>query len=243
MTAPRLQPPVFELGLKAWVYGRAALDLALAADKLSAQYQVTVILAPQSVDIAPIAQATEHLRVFAQHADPIPVGPGHGTVLPEAAQAAGAAGIQVNHVEKPVSLRDLSATVARAQALGMQSLVYADSPQQAAALAALGPDLILAEPPHLIGGDQSVANNRRFIEETCAAVRAVAPDVRVLNSAGIRTARDAAAVIEAGADGTGTTSGVVRAQDPVAALEAMLRAVREAWDKRPATTFSDPRKQ
>lgn len=230
---PPIAAPVFELGLKAYVYGQAAVDLAVAADRLSEQYGVTVILAPQSVDLAAVAGATRRLLVFAQHVDPVAVGRGHGTVLAEAVKAAGGAGVQLNHVEKRVSFSDLADGLRRAHEVGLAGLVYADSPEQAAALAHLGPELILAEPPDLIGTDQSVAAaNRAFIARTVEAVRAVDPSILVLNSAGIRTGDDAAAVIRAGADGTGTTSGVVKADNPAKALEAMLRAVRQAWDER-----------
>lgn len=230
----RIMPPVFELGLKAYVYGQAAVALAIAADRLSQKHGVTVILAPQSVDLAAVAGATQHLLVFAQHVDPIPIGRGHGTVLAEAVEAAGGVGVQLNHMERRVSFSDLAEGIARAHAVGLAALVYADSPRQAAALAHLEPDLILAEPPELIGTEQSVAAaNQAFIAQSVEAVRAVDEEILVLNSAGIRTGADAAAVIQAGADGTGATSGVVKAPDPVAALDAMLQAVRQAWDERP----------
>jgi pyridoxal biosynthesis lyase PdxS len=39
-------------------------------------------------------------------------------------------------------------------------------------------------------------------------------------------------VIKAGADATGTTSGIMKAVDPEAMMEEMISAVRSAWDER-----------
>ena len=53
----------------------------------------------------------------------------------------------------------------------------------------------------------------------------------MLQAAGIKCAQDVYNVIRAGADATGTTSGVMRAEDPEAAMEEMIAAVRRAWDE------------
>ena len=50
-------------------------------------------------------------------------------------------------------------------------------------------------------------------------------------AAGIKCGQDVYNVIRAGADATGTTSGVMRAEDPEAAMEEMISAVRRAWDE------------
>jgi triosephosphate isomerase len=51
----------------------------------------------------------------------------------------------------------------------------------------------------------------------------------VLNSAGIRTGDDVAEIIRLGAEATGSTSGVLAAEDPVKKLEEMLEALRDTW--------------
>jgi hypothetical protein len=38
-------------------------------------------------------------------------------------------------------------------------------------------------------------------------------------------------MVELGIGATGTTSGITRAEDPIAQTWAMLRAMREAWDR------------
>ncbi|WP_372934689.1 triose-phosphate isomerase, partial [Mariniphaga sediminis] len=86
------------------MYGERILKLALAADKASEKYDVRIIFTPQYTDIQMLAEATEHLLVFAQHMDPLPVGRGLGSVLPEAVKAAGAVGVMLNHAERPMTV-------------------------------------------------------------------------------------------------------------------------------------------
>ncbi|NQU12196.1 triosephosphate isomerase [bacterium] len=225
-----LQPPLFELGLKGYLYGRRALELARAADRISREHGVPIIFDPQHVDIPAVAQATTELLVFAQHMDPVEPGRGAGWVLAEALKEAGAHGTLLNHVEHRLTLSDIARSIHRADAVGLLTLVCADSPEEAAAIAALEPNMILAEPPDLIGTGRSVAReNREFITRSRELVRRVNPEIIVFNSAGIRTPEDVADVIRAGADATGTTSGVVKADDPARQLEEMVKALKGAW--------------
>ena len=62
-------------------------------------------------------------------------------------------------------------------------------------------------------------------------VRAIDPRIRVLHGAGISGPKDVTEIVAMGAEATGCTSAVVKAADPAAALEAMIRAMREAWDR------------
>jgi len=115
--------------------------------------------------------------------------------------------------------------------VGLATLVCADTPEEAAALAHLEPNIILAEPPALIGSTGAGAAGREWVARTNELVRAVNPRIRVLHSAGIRGPQDVADIVLLGAEATGCTSAVVKAEDPGAMLEAMIRAMREAWDK------------
>lgn len=227
-----LRPPIFEVGLKGYLYGDEALALAKAADRISIKYDVPIIFDPQHVDIPAIARETERLLVFAQHADPMEVGPGNGHVLLEALKQAGATGTLLNHAERRLKLSDIAQTINRADEVGMATVVCADSPDEAAAIAQLGPNIILAEPPELIGTGQAVGSqNREFADQTVRKLKSVNPDVIVFLSAGIRTAEDVAEVMRLGAEGTGATSGIVKAKDPVKAMEGMVRAMKEAWEE------------
>lgn len=228
----KLLPPLFEIGLKGYLYGEKALELAQAADRLSKKYGVTIIFDPQYVDIGIIARETKHLLVFAQHMDPVQIGRGVGAILPEALKAAGATGVLLNHVERRLTLSDIARTIKRADEVGLCSLVCADSPQEAAAIAQLQPNMILAEPPDLIGTGRSVAKeNRAFISESIRLVKKVDPEIIVFNSAGIRAAEDVADVIRAGAEGTGATTGILKAENPIQQMEEMIAALKHTWQE------------
>lgn len=228
--SPRLEPPVFEMGLKGYTYGAEAVRLAVAADRLAADLGVTIVFDPQHVDIPAVVRATEHILVFAQHMDPVTVGRGAGSVLPEGLLEAGAVGTLLNHAERRLTLADIAATIRRARGLGMSTIVCADSPEEAAAVAMLGPDVVLAEPPDLIATDRSAATEIPwFVERAAEMVRRVDPDILVMCGAGVRTPDDAARMIRLGVDGTGSTSAILRADDPVATMTAMIEAVRAAW--------------
>ena len=227
-----IRPPFFELGPKAFLYGKAALELALAADRLAERYDVDIIYTPQSVDLRMIAAAVKRVLVFAQHMDPLEPGKGVGSVLPEAVKEAGAAGVLLNHAERRLSLSDLARTVERAREVGLATLVCADDAAQALAAAQLGPDIILAEPPGLIGAAGGGVEARDYVRRINESIRAVDPGIRVLHGAGIAGPEDVRAMIALGAEATGCTSAVVRAPDPAKMLEMMIQALREAWDAR-----------
>ena len=97
-----IKAPFFEIGPKSYLYGDEILELAKAADAASEKYGVDIIFTCPVVDIRRVKENTKHIHVFAPHMDPIPVGRGLADILPESLVAAGAEGVMLNHVEKPV---------------------------------------------------------------------------------------------------------------------------------------------
>jgi len=225
-----LRPPLFEIGLKGYLYGKAALELAKEADRLSRKYNIGIIFDPQYSDISLIARETQNIYVFSQHMDSIKPGRGIGSVLPEALKSAGATGTLLNHAEKRITLSEISKSIKRADEAGLATLVCADSPEEAAAIAHLRPNMILAEPPDLIGSSKTVG--KRFIEKTMLLVKSIDPEIIVFNSAGIKTSRDVREVIMLGAEGTGSTSGILKAKDPFRIMEEMISALKDAWQEK-----------
>jgi triosephosphate isomerase len=204
--------------------------LAVEADRLAAELGVSVIFDPQAVDIPAVAAATSRVLVFAQHMDPVTPGRGVGLVLAEALRDAGAVGTLLNHSEKPMTVGELRRAIERARATGLFTLVFADSPAEAAALAHLGPDIVLAEPPELIATGISAGNvMASFVAQTVAAVKAVDPAILVMSGAGVNGPDDVDRILRLGLDGTGSSSGILRAPDPVATMRAMLEATARAW--------------
>ena len=118
-----IKPPFFEVGPKAYLYGDDMLRLAKAIDRAAIKYDVDVIVTPQYTDIRLLAENTERILVFAQHMDYLTPGRGLGSVLPEAVKAAGAVGVMLNHAEKKLTLPEIEKTIARADEVGLATIV------------------------------------------------------------------------------------------------------------------------
>jgi triosephosphate isomerase len=228
----RFRPPVFEIGLKGYAWGAEAVRLARAADRIAADLGVAIVFDPQAVDIPAVARETRHLLVFSQHLDPITPGRGVGAMLAEAIREAGADGAMLNHSERPMTLGDIAGAIRRAREVGLATMVYADSPEEAAAVAMLGPDIVLAEPPELIATSRSAATEMRaFVERSVELVARVDPLIVVMCGAGIQTPDDVVRMMELGVGGTGSTSGILRAPDPTAQMRAMVTAMHDTWTR------------
>ena len=225
----KIRAPYFEIGPKCFMWGERMLKLAKAVDKIAAKYDLDVILTPQYADIRLIAENTERVHVYAQHMDSLYPGRGLGSVLPESIKDAGAVGVMLNHAEKKLTLDEIRATIARADEVGLATIVCADSVDEVAAVAKMAPNLIVAEPTELIG--TGVASDMGYVKDTIEAVRKINPDIMVLQGAGISGPDDVANVIRAGAQATGCTSGILKAADPEAAAEEMLYALRKTWNE------------
>lgn len=225
----QIKPPFFEIGPKAYLYGEGMLKLAKVIDSVAMKYDLDVIVTPQYTDISLLAQNTERILVFAQHMDYLPIGRGLGSVLPEAVKAAGAVGVMLNHAEKKLTLDEVEKTIARADEVGLATIVCADTVDELVAIAKLSPNLLVAEPTELIGTGKTSDSN--YVIETIEKVRAINPDIMVLQGAGISNGQDVYNTIKLGAQATGSTSGIIKAADPYAMVEEMLYSLRKAWDE------------
>ena len=228
----KIKAPFFEIGPKSYLYGQDVIDLAIAADKASEKYGVDIIFTTPIVEIARVKAATKHIHEFATHMDPIVPGRGLADVLPESLVAAGAEGVMMNHVEKPLTLATLKATIKRAEEVGLTTIVCADSIVEAGMIAQLNPDIIVAEPSELIG--TGLTSGPEYVAAAAKSVKDVNPDILVLTAAGIANGEDVYNTIIAGADATGSSSGVAKAADRAAMVDEMISAVRRAWDERNA---------
>jgi triosephosphate isomerase len=227
----KIEPPFFEIGPKAYLYGQSVLKLARCADEASQKYRVQIIFTPQYVDIPLLAQETKHLLVFAQHMDSLRIGRGIGSVLPEALKAAGAVGVLLNHAEKPLHMDEIERSIQRADEVGLSSMVCADTLEHVAAIARMQPNIVLAETPELIGVGKRSTSDQAAIAKINEIVWDINPEIRVLHGAGISCAQDVYEIITLGAQASGSTSGIIQASDPCQMLEEMIAAVRVAWDK------------
>ena len=225
-----IKAPFFEIGPKSYLYGQDVIDLAKAADAASEKYGVDIIFTTPVVEIARVKAATRRIHVFAPHMDPLRPGRGLADTLPESLVAAGAEGVMLNHCEKPLSLSVLKATIERAKEVGLTTIVCADSCTEASMIARLKPDIIVAEPTELVGTGVSCGPD--YVQAAMRAVKDVDPDILVLTAAGIANGQDVYDIIAAGADATGSSSGVAKAADRAAMVDEMIGAVRRAWAER-----------
>ena len=224
-----IKPPFFEFGPKAYLYGEELLRLVKVIYRTAARLDVDVIITPQYSDIRLLAENTERVFIFAQHMDPLPVGRGLGSVLPEALKAAGTVGVMLNHAEKPLSMDVIRQTIRRADEVGLATIVCADTAEELAEIAKMSPNLLVAEPTALIGTGQT--SDASYVTETIRLVKEIDPRIMVLQGAGISSGKDVDRVIRLGAQGTGSTSGIIKAADPAAMAEEMLFSLRTAWDE------------
>lgn len=226
----RLAAPFFEIGPKSYLFGDDVLSLAKAADAAARKYDVDIIFTTPVVEIRRVAEEVERILVFAPHMDPLRPGRGLADILPESLVAAGAVGVMLNHCEKPLSLATLAQTIARADEVGLMTIVCTDSVTEARAVAQLSPNIIVTEPTELIGTGKS--SDMSYVKASIAAVKSVNPAILVLQGAGINNGQDVFRVIVAGAEATGSSSGVVKAADRAAMVDEMIAAVRHGWDSR-----------
>ena len=230
MSNCKIKAPFFEIGPKSYLYGDEVLELALAADKAAEKYDVDVIFTCPIVDIRRVKENTTRIHVFAPHMDPLYPGRGLADILPESLVAAGAEGVMLNHCEKPLDRETLEKTMRRADEVGLTTIVCADSLKDAREIAAFKADIIVAEPSELIGLGVSVGPE--YVEAATKAVKDVAPETLVLTAAGIAGGEDVYNTIKAGADATGSSSGIAKAPDRPAMIDEMLSALRRAWNER-----------
>jgi triosephosphate isomerase len=223
-----IHPPFFEIGPKSYLYGDEVLDLALIADAAAEKYDIDIIFTCPIVDLRRVVEATERIFVFAPHMDPIVPGRGLADVLPESLVAAGAKGVMLNHCEKPISLSILNRTIQRAKTVGLMTIVCTDTIEEAKAVAYLSPTIIVAEPTDLIGTGKT--SDMMYVQASIDAVKSVNPKILVLQGAGISNGKNVFDVIFAGAEATGSSSGIVKATDRMAMVDEMIGSARRAWD-------------
>lgn len=222
----KVRVPFLVVNPKSYLYGEESLKLAKAADQAAAETGVEVLFTAPFADLRYIRQNTEHVIVTAQHMESLRPGRGMGHVLPESLKAAGADAVFLNHAENPLPVCELAACIKRAKELDMATVVCADSVKEGLAIVMLEPDILLCEPTDLIGTGK-VADNSYVIEAT-SKIRAINPEILVMIASGVSTADDVYNVIRLGADGTGATSGILKAPDPCLRVMEMARAMAQA---------------
>lgn len=195
--------------------------IAAAAADVSDDTDARVAVAPQTADIARVAETGA--ETWAQHVDPVEHGSHTGSALAESVATAGARGALLNHSERRLRLADIDSGVRAAERVGLDTVVCANNPAQVGAVTALSPDMVAVEPPELIGTGTPVSHaDPDVVREAVDAAEAVDSEVPVLCGAGISTGEDVSAAAELGSEGVLLASGVAKAEDPRAALAELV---------------------
>ncbi|KRL97810.1 triose-phosphate isomerase [Liquorilactobacillus satsumensis] len=220
----KFKKPFFMVNPKTYLYGNDVLRLAELTEKVAAKYDIESIFTAQLIDIPEIKKhAYPHLLITAQHMDTIPPNKGMGSVLPEALKAYGVDAVILNHSERQLTLSQLDAGIKRAKKVGLLSIACADTLEQCQAVAQLHPNAMICEPAALVGSGKT--SGKDYVTQSIAAVHAVDPAIFVIEAAGVSTAADVTQMLEWGAAGTGGASGIVKAEDWEAKLNALIGAL------------------
>lgn len=226
----KVTTPFLFVNPKSYLYGQKSLELAKAADRVCKETGVQIFFTCPYADLRLIAENTSYVTVTAQNMDALTPGRGVGAVLPESLVEAGAKAVVLNHAENQKTLAELYACINRAKELGLIVIVCADSVTESRAVAELGVDVILAEPTALIGTGTTA--DASYTIDATNAIKAVDPSVKVMIASGITTPEDCYKVVVNGADGTGSTSGIVKAPSPAQRVEDMVHAIMQAMKDR-----------
>lgn len=226
MKKREIRRPFFIINPKSYLYGEKAVELASYADRLAEQYDFDVFFTAQHIDLPAIKHAAPHLIVTAQHMDGLVPGRGMGHILPEALTEAGVEATFLNHAEHPMTVNQLARAIARADELGIITIVCSDTVEEAKVIGKFVPDIMVCEPTSLIG--TGTISDENYMSETNEAVRSSSPTTMVLQAAGISNGTNVYDAIMSGADGTGGTSGIVAAKDPFATLDEMFAYLDQA---------------
>jgi triosephosphate isomerase len=224
----KLQTPIIIVNFKTYLEstGQKAVELAKNAEKASKETGVTMVVAPQFVDLAKVAEAVD-IPVFAQHIDPIKPGNNTGHILAEAVKEAGAVGTLINHAERQLKLIEIEAIIALTREKGLISCVCANNPNASAAVAAMRPDIVSFEPPELIGTGIPVSKAQpEVVNDTVKLVRKINLDATILCGAGISQSEDVSVALKLGTQGVLVASGIVKAKDPYSILRGFADATK-----------------
>ena len=206
--------------------GKKAVELAKQVERASKETGVQIIVVPQFVDLAKIAETVE-IPVFAQHLDAVKPGNNTGHILAEAVKETGAVGTLINHSEKQLRLIDIQALVELTKEKGLISCVCANNPATSAAVASLKPDITSIEPPELIGTGISVSKAKpEVITNTITLVQQIDREMPILCGAGISQAEDVTSALKLGTRGVLVASGIVKAKDPYNILCSFANATK-----------------
>ena len=204
--------------------GKKALELAKVCGKVASETKAEILIAVQAADIRMIANEV-NIKVLAQHIDPYEQGTRTGWISPESVKEAGAVGTLLNHSERAIDAARIISSIKKCRELGLTTIVCADVPDRAEAIAYDNPDFIAIEPPELIAGNVSVSKAKpEVITESVKKVESIRK-IPVLCGAGVKDKEDVKKALKLGASGILVASGIVKAKNPEEALRDLVEGL------------------
>lgn len=201
--------------------GDRGVGLAQMCEDLGEELRVPVAICPQVSDIYRFSQQVT-IDLWAQHVDPIEPGANTGWVLPESVHHAGAMGVLINHSEHRLSPDVIRSTVVRCHDVGLKTMVFVGSVEEARSVSDVGSEYVAFEPPELVGGNVSVA------EADAAQLREFRDAVthsHLIAGAGVHSKRDIDVCLDLGIDGVLVASAVMqKSEEPRELLLELIGA-------------------
>ncbi|MBN1385838.1 triose-phosphate isomerase [Candidatus Woesearchaeota archaeon] len=224
-----LKTPIIMINFKAYeqAIGDKGVQLAQICEMVSVKRNIPIAVAVQTADIYKMSH-TVNIPVLAQHVDADEFGSHTGSDIAEDIEQNGAVGTLLNHSEHRMRIDVLEQSIDRAKKAGLATIVCANTPEIAEAVAVFSPDFIAVEPPELIGGTISVSSAKpEVITETVKLVRKVDKRIKILCGAGVHTAEDVRIALKLGTDGVLLASGITKASDPASVLNELCDGIRK----------------
>lgn len=222
--------PVLAINYKVYntAFGSKAIEIAKYAEKAAYEYGIEIIVIPPATELRMILEKIS-IPVFAQHADPYDFGAYTGWLPIAALKDMGVRGVLINHSEHRLRLDEIVTLIESAKKYNIETLVCADTPTAAVAIAAMNPTALAIEPPELIGTGIAVSKAKpEIITNTVESVRAINKSVVILTGAGISTAEDVEIAIKLGTAGVLVASAIMKAKDPGKVIKEMAEAAYKA---------------
>jgi triosephosphate isomerase (TIM) len=207
--------------------GEFAPDLARAASEFrsSSDPHVEIYLAVPAFSVFYLSSNFPRLQILTQHLDDAKPGSTTGYLVPKIAKISGAKGSLINHSEHRLDFTVIEILVRTLRDLGMKSVVCAQDEAEVEMFAKLEPDFVAIEPPELIGSGKAVSKARpELITDSLQALKrgsAGKREATLLCGAGIVEPQDVSTAVRLGANGILVASGVIKANDWRATIQAL----------------------
>ncbi len=201
--------------------GKKGINLAKKiATVKSKKYSIGI--APSTDILSEVAQNSS-IKIFAQHADPAPIGAFTGHISPEELRTLGITGTILNHSEKKILFQQLKKTVALCQKNKLITIICASDLLEIKKIAKLHPDYIAYEPRELIGGTISVTSAKpEIILSAVQLVKKISPKTAVLCGAGVHSKEDLQQALKLGTQGVLIGHAIPKAKSPVQKLKSLI---------------------